>query len=274
MTHLRPIDTTALPAAELREQPGPMLQWLPVAQLRIDDRYQRPLEKRNWDAIRTIAANFDWCAFGPILCAPAEGGLFAVIDGQHRAHAAALCGIEHVPAMIVPVAPAQQALAFVKVNSGIRVSQHQTFRAELAADNPEARAIQLAAQSAGCEALTYNPNSATRKPRQLTCIGFLRRCIRQDQVSALVAGLQALVAFDQKGNPALYCEYIIAPLVAAIHTTKIYDPDTLRAALTASRNPFKTCETAETYAKANGISLATAKAEAFARLIKAAQVQA
>ena len=39
--------------------------------------------------LRRIAEQFDWRLFAPVIVAPIEGGLFAVIDGQHRTHAAA-----------------------------------------------------------------------------------------------------------------------------------------------------------------------------------------
>lgn len=266
---MRAIITDGLPASTLREQPAPMLDWLKITMLRIDDRYQRPLTARNWKAIEHIARNFDWCAFGAILCAPVAGGLYAVIDGQHRVHAAALCGIEAVPAMIVPVAPAKQALAFVSVNSGIRVSQHQTFRAELAAQDSEAMAIMQACADAGCEALTYNPSAKTKKPRQLANIGFLRSCIRAGHQSELTAALSAIVAYDTKGRVALYTDYILAPLVAAIVQTGVTDVAHLTRALQA-RDPFHALEAASAYAKTSGTSAAAEKRRALARQIEAA----
>jgi hypothetical protein len=223
MTDLRPIDIADLPTQTLREQPGPMLQWVPIDRLRIDTRYQRPMIAGNWKQVLRIAVNFDWCAFGPILCAPVAGDLFAVIDGQHRAHAAALCGIEAVPAMIVPVPPHRQAIAFVQVNSGIRVSAHQTFRAELSANDPEALAIQKAVADAGCEALTYNPSAATRKPGQLSCVGLLRKLVRAGLADDLTAALRALRAYDTTGRVALYSDHILEPWVAAVARSRTRD---------------------------------------------------
>lgn len=268
MTHHRTIDVSALPAQALREQPAPMLEWIKVANLRIDDRYQRPLTATNWKAIQKIAANFDWCAFGPILCASVEGGLYAVIDGQHRAHAAALCGIEAVPAMIVPVPPAKQALAFVQVNSGIRVSQHQTFRAELVAGNAEAIAIRNACADAGCEALTYNPSASTKKPGQLSNIGLLRAAIRAGHAAELTAALASIRAYDTKGRSGLYTDYIIAPWLAAIVKTGVQDVPRLTRALQA-RDPFHTIEAAIRCATDTGTSAALEKRRALAKQIEA-----
>jgi ParB-like nuclease domain len=246
-----------------------MLDWLKIANLRIDDRYQRPLTARNWKAIHDIAANFDWCAFGPILCAPIEGGLYAVIDGQHRAHAAALCGIERIPAMIVPVPPAKQALAFVSVNSGIRVSPHQTFRAELAAASAEAVAIAEACRAAGCEALTYNPSAATKKPRQIASIGFLRACIRRGEAQALTVALSAIVAYDEKGRSGLYTDYILVPWVAAVLQSGVTDVAILTDAL-RRRDPFHAIESATNFARLNVTAAPVEKRRTLLRQIEAA----
>lgn len=267
--YLRNIEAAG-PKVALREQPAPMLEWLKINDLRIDDRYQRPLAARNWKAIHAIAENFDWCAFGPVLCAPVEGGLYAVIDGQHRVHAAALCGIERVPAMIVPVPPAKQAVAFVKVNSGISVSKYQSFRAELAANDTEAIAMAEACRAAGCEALTYNPSSKTRQPRQITSIGFLRACIRNGHAAHLTTALRAVVAYDEKGRVGLYTDYILQPLVGAIAETGGLDADTVTVALRL-RDPFHTVESATKFAIENNRAVPAERRRALSRQIEAAR---
>jgi hypothetical protein len=82
--------TFALPAgAAFGDRNPAMLQWLALDRLVIDDAYQRPLLPGTWKSIEKIAANFQWSRFSPVLVAPIAGGLFAVIDGQHRVHAAA-----------------------------------------------------------------------------------------------------------------------------------------------------------------------------------------
>lgn len=269
MTYLREIETKDLPPAPLRDQPAPILQWVQIDQLRIDDRYQRPLAARNWAAIRTIAANFDWCAFGPILCAPVEGGLFAIMDGQHRAHAAAICGIKQVPAMIVPVPPQRQALAFVQINSAVRVTQHQTFRAELAADTPEAMAMDAAVAAGGCQLLTFNPSSATRKPKTLTCLNLVRQIIRKGHAPYLTAVLTGLVAYDKNGRCGLYSDYILAPLVAAVADLETQDAAQITRALQAA-DPFLLMDRAAKDAAERGKSRASlAKARFITRLMDA-----
>lgn len=104
-THLNPINVDGMDVFPLAEQPAPQLLWLRIEDLVVDSRYQRPLNTGNWAAIRRIAKDFRWSRFSPVLVAPVEGGRYAVIDGQHRAHAAALCGIESIPAMVALVPP-------------------------------------------------------------------------------------------------------------------------------------------------------------------------
>jgi hypothetical protein len=97
--------------------PVPQVQWIEVALLRIDDRYQRPIGQRGKTQIRRIAERFRWSRFAPLIVAPLEGGLYAVIDGQHRGHAAKLRGIKSVPCMVVIVDTAEQAEAFAEINT-------------------------------------------------------------------------------------------------------------------------------------------------------------
>ena len=97
-----------------RVDPGaaPILQWIDIADLVVDDTYQRDLGRGNWKAIRRIAVAFKWSRFSPVFVSPVEGGRYAVIDGQHRAHAAAICGFPQVPCQIVPMTLEEQAASF------------------------------------------------------------------------------------------------------------------------------------------------------------------
>jgi len=52
------------------DQPAPMLDWIALDRMVIDDSYQRPLNRANWVVIHKIAADFRWSRFGPILVSP------------------------------------------------------------------------------------------------------------------------------------------------------------------------------------------------------------
>lgn len=122
------------PVGDVDPGAAPMLQWLPISSLVVDDGYQRDLKAGNWKAIRRIAAAFSWSRFSPVFVAPVEGGLYAIIDGQHRTHAAALVGIDTVPCQIVQMDPREQAASFAAINGLVtKVTIWNIYKAALAA---------------------------------------------------------------------------------------------------------------------------------------------
>lgn len=73
----------SLPAdvAEVATGANQSLEWVKATDLRVDPRYQRPLDMKR---VRKIARDFDADAFGVLLVSKrADGGLW-LIDGQHR----------------------------------------------------------------------------------------------------------------------------------------------------------------------------------------------
>lgn len=182
------------PEYPLADQPAPQLAWIEIAQLVIDDGYQRPLQRANLTAIRKIARNFRWSRFAPVLVAPVEGGFFAIVDGQHRTHAAALCGIVRVPCQVVPMDRREQAQAFASVNGDqIAVTPLQVYRAALLAGEGWAIACRDTCAAAGCRLLDYNPTAEARRAGHLTCVALLRAHIEAGRGHVVKAGLAALV---------------------------------------------------------------------------------
>ncbi len=192
---LRPIPISPEPEYPLADQAVPQLQWVPLAAMALDDTYQRGVSSA---AVKRIARDFRWSRFSPVLLAPVEGGGFAIVDGQHRAHAAALCGIAALPAMIVPMSAAQQADAFAHVNGQVtRVTPYQLWRAARAAGEPWAEDVGRAVEDAGCR-ITSNVGGASRRPRAITSVLLIRRYTRDGLGAAVTAGLLA-VARSQTG---------------------------------------------------------------------------
>lgn len=196
-------------------------------------------------AIQRIADEFDWMQFSPVLIAPAEGGRFAVIDGQHRVHAAVLCGITRVPAQIVMASVAEQARVFAGVNGTVQpITAHQVYRAALMAHEPWAERCMAVVESAGCTLATSNPSSKDKKPRVLYQVGTVRQMVvRRGQALALAAVLKALVAVDRVGRVGLYTDYIVSPLVNAIHGDALLMRADL-AGFLAAHDPFKVLDKA------------------------------
>jgi hypothetical protein len=240
----RGIDIGGHDPVEAAPGPAPMLQWIGLERMVIDDRYQRPLSKGNWKSIHRIAANFRWSRFGPVLVAPVEGGMFAIIDGQHRVHAAALCGLAEVPAMVVQVGLEEQSRAFAWINSQqIRVTGFHVLKAALAAGEDWALRADAAVSAAGCRLMTYNTTGAQKQARQVYCIGFIRRQVEAGNDRAITLGLQAIAnAPSLAERPVAYTDFLLRPWITAVGDAGCPDFDVLLRALSMA-NPFKILET-------------------------------
>ena len=266
-THLSPINVDGMDAFPLAEQPAPQLLWLKIADLVVDSRYQRPLNTGNWAAIRRIAKDFRWSRFSPVLVAPVEGGRYAVIDGQHRAHAAALCGIESSPAMVALVPPPEQALAFIEINTRqIRVGGHAVYRAALTAGEPWAIACCDAVAQAGCHLMTRNnvPKN-DKKPGQIFAVGLIRNLVAAGHRRAVTEGLAALREFDPDAV-ANFTDTLLAPWLSACAETPATRDDYL-SALRAKR-PWLVLSLADRVAEDTKQPKAAARREHFSLLIR------
>jgi len=211
------IDLTGFKRADLRDQPLPMLIWAQIDQLVIDRRYQRSLTGKGRGAIQRIADAWDWTKYQPILIAPAEGGKMAVVDGQHRAHAAALVGLEKLPAMTVPMTPQQQAAGLAAVNRDrISISVNQIYRAELAAGTGWAIACRDAVTAADCTLATSNPSSATKKPGVIYGVSLIRRMVTNGEAVAVTTGLRAVRTSQQRNAVEAYSGAVLTPWLTAI----------------------------------------------------------
>ena len=240
----RLVDIADRPRVSIDPGPAPMLQWIKVADLIVDDGYQRPLGKSNWTAIQKIAANFLWSRFQPLLVAPVEGGRFAIIDGQHRAHAAMLCGIEQVPAVAVMVGREEQSRAFAWVNSQtIKVTAWNVYKAALAAGEDWAVRADRATRSAGCTLMTYNKSGKDKQARELYCVVLIRRMIEQGLDEALTVGLTALTLSPGMDRSVAYTDYLLKDWIPAVAESPVRNPEVLAQAL-ALKNPFKVIEDA------------------------------
>jgi hypothetical protein len=124
-------------------QSVPQLQWIETRLLVVDPTYQRDIQTKGRRSIQHIAENFDWTKFACIVIAAVEGGRYAIIDGQHRATAALLIGLEKIPAQIVVADQTVQAAAFAAINSKVtRMNQIQVHKALVACGEAEALQIE------------------------------------------------------------------------------------------------------------------------------------
>lgn len=267
----RSIDVSAEPAVVPADQPAPMLDWIPIARLLIDDRYQRPLTKPNWAAIRKIAADFHWSRFTPVLVAPVENGLYAIIDGQHRTHAAAICGFKTVPAMAVHMTRAEQASAFTWVNGQVvPISIYHVYKAALAAGEGWALRCQSVVEAADCRLMTYMLPLVDRKPGQIYAVALIRQLLTQGHGDAVTAALRGLRAYDTTGRVGLYSDFVLRPLFQALASDTAFLALDLAAAFRAA-DPFKVIDAASREAALDGKAVGPARRDAFVRLFRLAQ---
>jgi len=245
MTDLRNINVAGQAAVIPKDQPAPMLEWVSIDKLLIDDSYQRSLAARNWSSIRRIAEDFHWSRFTPVLVAPVEDGLFAIIDGQHRTHAAAICGFKTVPAMVVHMPRTEQAQAFSWVNSQVvRITPHHVYKAALAAAETWALDCRAAVEAADCRLMTSNASSGAKRPGEIFSIGFIKETVLRGHAAAITTALRGIRDFDKGGRVTLYTDYIVRPLIQVLAEDGALRQADIAAAF-GRHDPFRLLDHAE-----------------------------
>jgi hypothetical protein len=207
-------------AAPVMSDPGPKpeMDWLPVARLSVDPRYQRAIEtKRSRALIARLVEKFNWSAFQAIIATP-NGEAWLVIDGGHRVEAARLRGETHVPAVIVQAPSlADQARIFVSTNQN-RVAMHTMaiHHAKVAAGDEKALAVKALCDELGLT-IPRNPQGAKYlKPGETMAIGSLGRVIADYPLADVLLGLGAVVkAYREK--PMFLRAALLLAAVAVTH---------------------------------------------------------
>lgn len=213
---------------------SPELAYLEVADLVFDAAYQREIENRGRKNIQKIAENFQWGRFSPLLVARAPAGKFAVIDGQHRAHAAALAGQTKVPALISELTPSEQASAFSWVNGSItNLTPNQIFKAALNALEPWAVQCDAVVSRAGCRLMPSNASSSRKKPGEVYCIGLVRKLIDAGMSASMIAYLSGLLSSSQGDRHIWYNSIGISAFVPSAHINGVTNSETITAFLAA-----------------------------------------
>ena len=202
---LRSIDASGYaPPSNLRAGPAPVLEWLKIAHLVVDDGYQRRISKAGRSAIRAIADAFDWSQFSPVVVAPVEGGRYAIIDGQHRTTAAAVCGFDTVPCEIVMVDRQRQAAAFSAINGRVqRITTMQIFHAAREAEEPWALRVAAVTDSAGVTVLRYAIGaSVPDRPKHSTmAVVVIRKLIEKYGADVVTLALRCITGSQLGDDP-------------------------------------------------------------------------
>lgn len=221
---LRAIDPEPFEDKSVRQAPiagtRPRLEWIAISRLRVDESYQRVIARRGAVNIKQIAAAFDWSKFAPVVVAEVEGGLYAIIDGQHRTTAAALRRIGEVPCQIVEADYREQARAFAAINAQVTaITPMQMHYARLAAGDGGAEALSQVCKDAGVSICRYPVPANKMKVGETLAAGQLHKMLTRYGADTLRTALRC-ITLTRRGNAGM----VRAPLVAAICTVLDAEP--------------------------------------------------
>ncbi len=222
--NFRALDVTAIPpVAPGKTGAPPKMEWINLKSLVIDEAYQRDLSAGGIRNIRNIAENFDWTSFGVVVVAASgKPGLWSIIDGQHRCHAALLIGLERVPCLIVDANKAAQARAFDRINSNVtRVHPCARFAALVSAGDPDCVDIAAMHRDAGVKFLRYALMASKMKARETNVAYPLGKWAQQHGRDVVVLALRCVVETATSGsispeNAGLLKMEIIGPIVTCL----------------------------------------------------------
>ncbi|NEU14568.1 ParB N-terminal domain-containing protein [Methylobacterium sp. BTF04] len=193
-----------------------MLQWLRIDDLVVDTSYQRPIVGRGRINVSRIARDFNWTFFAPVVVSPVEGGKFAIIDGQHRTTAAAVCGFDSVPCQVVIAAQGEQAAAFKAINGVITpITPMALYAAALIAREDWAIEITGICDEADVSLLRYPIATDRQVPGQTMAVGALRACLRRYRHRNLVIALRCITQTDNN-KPGMLSARLIKALCESV----------------------------------------------------------
>ncbi|MDQ2084606.1 ParB N-terminal domain-containing protein [Xanthobacteraceae bacterium Astr-EGSB] len=244
----------------------PDLRWIAIADLRVDPAYQREITKQGRLNVRRIAAQFDWSKFNIAIVAPAGGNTFAVVDGQHRITAAALCKVDKVPCAVIEAVRADQAAAFMAINGTVtKLSPMQIHHAAVVAGDAKACRLTELCGGTGVTILRYPKPWNDIRAGETMAVQTLHRALDRFGEDALTAALVAL-------RP--HVGQLKAPTILGATDVLAQHPDwrgeTLNAAVEAMDIAGMLVGAAGAVAQAHGLSMAAAFAVTFRTALAAA----
>ena len=193
--------------------------WLRLDRLVIDRRYQREVNKQGIRNIYKIVREFDWAKYSPLIVSPAQGGVgeYAILDGQHRAIAAHLLGLEHVPCMVHQLDLQAQARVFRDVNQTVtKPSKLDLHHAAVLAGEPAAIAVHTVCQSAGVKMLSYNKALNLMRPDETVAVAMIGKVLRRHGFENALRALTILVEAGREGAGSLLGAWNISITAAAV----------------------------------------------------------
>lgn len=206
-----------------RRDPGPepKQEWLPVDRLVIDPEYQRDVTVDGRRSIERIAARFEWSKFSPVVVSPVSLGRYAIIDGQHRATAAKLCGHKAVPCHIVSLDRAGQAASFAAINGSVtKITPFHIYKAALSAGESWAVQANSVAKDAGCRLMTSNKSASDRQGGEIFGINTIRDMIARHGAGKVGIALKSYKLSVYGDLPVAWTNTVLFAWVSAVATTR------------------------------------------------------
>jgi hypothetical protein len=257
------------PPSAIEAGPAPSLLWLKTVELVVDETYQRRISHAGRKAIQAIVDDFEWSRFSPVLVAPLEGGIYAIIDGQHRTTAAAVCGFDMVPCQLVQADRRRQAAAFAAVNGRVqRISTMHVYHAAHAAEEGWAVAVGEVAAAAGVTILKYPimAHSPARPRHSTMSVRAIQRIVdKHDSVFAATV-LRSITRSALGDDPATLGDRWISGIASALAERPRWAADEVRLqAFFDELDAGAALKASDSYAKNSIIS----QAEALAIVLRA-----
>lgn len=160
----------------------PTIEWVPTADLWIDQTYQRstatPASKK---LIRSIAENWNWDLVDVLKVSRRPDDDLYVIDGQHRNVAAVMRGdITDLPCVIKRCSgPLEEAKLFMAANRGRKaMGRLDDFRAAVGAGDAESALIERLVTDAGLK-IAAHEMTHNLGPGELTNVGAIRAALKR-----------------------------------------------------------------------------------------------
>ncbi len=203
----------------------PELLWAAIANLRVDDAYQRDLTKKSFALIKRLVEKFAWRKMKPPVVVRV-GKVFHVIDGQHTAIAALTLGLVEIPVFCVDAADARErAESFVAHNMDrLVMAPLDVFRAQLGAGDVVACLVDRAVRQAGCR-LKVNSRFVRARVGDTAAVSSIRQLIQRRGVDVAT---ELLRAFAQAGAGPISAAEIAAAEVALCVPLPGYQPTEAR----------------------------------------------
>lgn len=203
MSTLRPISIADYAKVATPSSLGkpPKLEWLSIKSLVVDPEYQREIGKRGKSNINRIAQDFDWSKFSTVIVAPAGSNQFAIVDGQHRVTAAALCGLDRVPCQIIDVDRRAQAAAYAAVNTVVTaMSSIQVHVAKVAAGDERANKLNEVCKAGDVTICRYPVPANKMKAGDTLAVAKLYQLLEKYGADVLSLSLRCITR-TRKGYP-------------------------------------------------------------------------